>query len=89
MANKEIIDPERLKEMFADQQQERKAFVLLPSIEGFTVFEVEIGCAKLALTAQALKETMMHQPKKTERQARPKVKVFTWVNVEFRANFTP
>ncbi|RKE02325.1 hypothetical protein [Marinifilum flexuosum] len=66
MANKEIIDPERLKEMFADQQQERKAFVLLPSIEGFTVFEVEIGCAKLALTAQALKENNDASTKKRQ-----------------------
>ena len=57
MENDKITEGiKQMAEMFKNAQTERKAFVFMPDIEGFKVYELSEESAKLALTAQALKD---------------------------------
>jgi hypothetical protein len=57
MENNKITEGiKQMAEMFKNAQTERKAFVFMPDFEGFKVYEVSEESAKMALTAQALKD---------------------------------
>ena len=57
MENDKITEEiKQMVEMFKNAQTERNAFVFMPDIEGFKIYEVSEESAKLALTAQVLKD---------------------------------
>ena len=57
MENDKITEGiKQMAEMFKNAQTERKAFIFIPDIEGFKVYEVSEESAKMALTARALKD---------------------------------
>ena len=56
MKDKLIEELEKLTEMFSESKRERKAFVFMPSNDGFSVYEVDEETGQNAITIQLLRD---------------------------------